>query len=51
MSDEHIRQILIQKKRRQRRIANIKAIAEFAGTILAWAGLFFICFMLSVIGG
>ena len=26
-------------------------IVEFIGEILAWGGLFFICFMISVIGG
>ena len=51
MSDNEIRQILIKKKRKQRR-AEIRAeIIEGLGTLLAWAGLLWIGFMLSVIGG
>ena len=51
MSDEQIRQILIEKKRKARKAENRAAVLEAVGTIIAWAGLFWICFMLSVIGG
>jgi len=51
MTDEQIRQILIEKKRKQRRAERRAAIIDGVGTFIAWAGLFWIGFMLSVIGG
>lgn len=55
MSDNEIRQILAEKKRKQRRAERkaeiIAEVIEGIGTLLAWAGLLWIGFMLSVIGG
>ena len=51
MNDNEIKEILIERKRKARKAENRAAILEAAGTITAWAGLLWICFMLSVIGG
>ena len=51
MSDEQIREILIERKKEARRRANRAAILEAVGGLLGWSSLIVICFMLSVIGG
>lgn len=51
MSDNEIRQILIERKREERRQERIEEIKEAAGGIIGWSSLFFLGFMLSVIGG
>ncbi len=51
MSDEQIREILIQRKKEARRRANRAAVLEVVGDLLGWSSLIVICFMLSVIGG
>lgn len=51
MSDEQIREILIQRKKKARRRANRAAVLEAVGDLLGWSSLIVICFMLSVIGG
>ena len=51
MSDNEIRQILVERKRQARRAENRTAILEAVGTMIAWAGLLWICFMLTAIGG
>lgn len=51
MSDEQIREILIERKKEARRRANRAAILEAVGGLLGWSSLIAICFMLSVIGG
>ena len=51
MSDNEIRQILIERKRKARKAENRAAILEAVGMIIAWTGLLWICFMLTVIGG
>ena len=51
MSDNEIRQILVERKRQERRMQKREAIIEVAGGILGWSSIFFIGFMLAVIGG
>ena len=52
MSDNEIRQILIERKRQERiKQQNRELIREVAEGILGWGSLFAICFMLSIIGG
>lgn len=51
MSDNEIRQILVERKRQERRIQRREAIVEVVGGILGWSSIFFIGFMLAVIGG
>ena len=52
MSDNEIRQILIERKREKRRKMKRRAMMlEVAESLIGWASLFGICFMLSVIGG
>ena len=51
MSDEQIRQILIERKRQERKAERRAEILDAVGSIFAWGGMFWICFMLSVIGG
>lgn len=51
MSDEQIRKILIERKRQERRKQNREAILEIVEGVVGWSSLFFIGFMLSVIGG
>ena len=52
MSDDMIRGILIERKRRERRKQqNKELIREIAEGALGWGSLFFLGFMLSVIGG
>lgn len=51
MSDNEIRHILAGRKRRERRAMKRTIVLRTIGDIAAWAGLLFICFMLSVIGG
>lgn len=53
MSDEQIRQILIEKKkfdRQMKREERTAKIIDIAENILAWGGLFFIGFMISIVG-
>ena len=52
MSDNEIRQILIEKKRLERKKQQDRElIRELAENIIGWGSLFIICFMLTVIGG
>lgn len=51
MSDNEIRRILIERKRQEAKKKRREDALEIAGDIVAWLGLFAICFMLSVIGG
>lgn len=51
MSDEQIRQILIERKREERKMERRAEIIEAVEGFVAWGGLFFLGFMLSVIGG
>ena len=51
MSDNEIREILRERKRKQRRAEKRAAVLEAAGGALAWSSLIFACFMMSVIGG
>ena len=52
MSDDMIRGILIERKRQERRKQqNKELIREIAEGALGWGSLFFLGFMLSVIGG
>ena len=51
MSDNEIRKILVERKRQERRMQKRETIIEVVGGILGWGGIFFIGFMLSVIGG
>lgn len=51
MSDNEIRQILVEKKRKERQMQRREDLLEIIGSTFAWAGLFWICFMLSVVGG
>ena len=50
MSDNEIRQILIERKRQEIRKQNRAAVKEAAEAVLGWICLFGICFMLSAIG-
>ena len=47
MSDNEIRQILIERKRQDRKMQRRAEILETAGDVLGWASLFGICFLLS----
>ena len=51
MSDNEIRQILLERKRQRRKEERRAEILEMAEGFIGWASLFAICFMLSVIGG
>ncbi len=51
MSDNEIRQILIEKKRQKRKTEKRAEIIEMVGGFIGWSSLFFLAFMLSVIGG
>ena len=51
MSDNEIRQILIERKRRERREEQLRAYKECVDGIVGFASLFIICFMIAVIGG
>ena len=51
MSDNEIRQILLERKRQRRKEERRAEILEMAEDFIGWASLFAICFMLSVIGG
>lgn len=52
MSDDMIRGILIERKRQERRKQqNRELIKEIAEGVFGWGSLFFLGFMLSVIGG
>ena len=52
MSDDMIRGILIERKRQERRKQqNRELIREIVEGALGWGSLFFLVFMLSVIGG
>ena len=51
MSDNEIRQILIERKRAERKKMKRRAMMlEAAESLIGWASLFGICFMLSGIG-
>lgn len=51
MSDNEIRQILAERKRQERKQMKRRAEAlEVAESLIGWASLFGICFMLSGIG-
>lgn len=51
MSDEQIREILIERKKEARGRAKRAEIFEAVGDLLGWSSLIAICFMLSAIGG
>ena len=51
MSDNAIRQILIEEKRRKRKLEGRAEMIDAAGSWCAWISLLAIGFMLSVIGG
>lgn len=51
MSNSEIRQILVEKKRMERKMQRRAEIFEAVEGILAWSSLFVIGFALSVIGG
>lgn len=51
MSDNEIREILVEKKRQERRMQRRETAIETVEGIIAWGGLFFIGFMIAVIGG
>ena len=52
MSDDLIKGILVERKRQDRRKQQSKElIREIAEGVLGWGSLFFLGFMLSVIGG
>lgn len=51
MSDNEIRQLLIERKRAERKKMKRRAMMlEAAESLIGWASLFGICFMLSGIG-
>lgn len=50
MSDNEIRQILLERKRQRRKEERRAEILEMAEGLIGWASLFGICFMLSGIG-
>ena len=47
MSDNEIRQILIERKRQDRKMQRRAEILEITGDILGWASLFAMAFMLA----
>ena len=51
MTDEQIRQILIDEKRKERKMQRRAEVLEMIEGIIGWSSLFVIGFMLSVIGG
>lgn len=51
MSDNEIRKILAERKRHERRMKRREAVIETVEGIIAWGSLFFIGFMIAVIGG
>ena len=51
MSDNEIRQILIERKREARKAERREEIMECIEGLVGFGGLFFICFMLSVVCG
>ena len=51
MSDNEIRQILIERKIQQRKAERQEEIKDFIEGFIGWGSLFFLGFMLSVIGG
>lgn len=50
MSDDQIRQILLERKREARRQQRRAKLIEAIEGIVCWAGLIWIGFMLSVVG-
>lgn len=51
MSDNEIRQIILERKRSERRKMKRRAMMlEMTESLIGWASLFGICFMLSGIG-
>ena len=51
MSDNEIRQILMERKKALRRSERKEELREWIEAFVGFAGLLIICFMLSVIGG
>lgn len=51
MSDHQIRQILIEERREELRLERRAEVIDAIETFIAFGGLMFIGFMLSVIGG
>lgn len=51
MSDNEIRQILRERKRAELKAERREEIKDIAEGFFGFGGLFFICFMLTVIGG
>ena len=51
MTDNEIGQILIERKKEARRAEKREELRECIEALIGFGGLFFICFMLSVIGG
>jgi hypothetical protein len=51
VSDNEIRSILIERKRKENKMKRRREIITTITEMSAWAGLLFLCFMISVIGG
>ena len=51
MSDNEIREILIERKKRQRKQERLYALKDAAEGFIGFACLFILCFMIAVIGG
>ena len=51
MSDNEIRQILIERKKALRKAEKREELREWIEAFAGFGGLLIICFMLSVIGG
>lgn len=51
MSDNEIRKVLAERKRQERKEERRAEALEVAESLIGWASLFGVCFMLSVIGG
>ena len=50
MSDNEIRKILIEEKRREKQMQRRAELADYAAGFLGFGGIAVICFMLSIIG-
>lgn len=51
MSDNEIREILIERKRRQRKQERMNELKDAAEGFIGFACLIALCFMIAVIGG
>lgn len=51
MSDNEIREILIERKKMQRRQERLDGLRDAAEGFIGFACLFILCFMIAVIGG